>query len=556
MIPKRSIVFLAILVVAMSALAPIGCNVLLGGGYVVGAEDGGATQPDSSTPDNYAAPTSDSGDAGTPPDTYVVDACAIVPMDKQQFESACTNASCQPFDNPGRNTNCEGGTICPALPTPDAGATTTPDAGAPIPDGGVSCFSLTQGPAGGVMPQPIVYATGSTAIQPYMARIAQVLESLNIGSVVYLGSGSCLGVNAMLNGTPLQQVSIQNKATIPPQATYYDSVLNNGQVQSGTCYLDNPIPLPDLGISDVFPTTCDPQLISQGGLPNTLHDFFGPVQTMELVVPSTSMEQSVSTEALYMVFGFGAGSGVTPWTNPGYLEVRASSSGTQNMIAATIGVPATQWQGVANSSSTGVLDAIIDVAKGLNVDGGAGEPSYPDETMGILASDVADPSRMYLKPLALQDVGQSCGWYPDSTQTAFDKQNVRDGHYPIWGPSHLIAAVNTTGAPVNPAVTTVINALNGADTMVDGTLDVIQFYASSHIIPECAMHVQRTEDGHDYAPFAPTVSCSCYYDLEATGATSCKPCKTDPDCADAGASTTCQTFGIPPVGYCEPPGNQ
>jgi NAD-dependent DNA ligase len=95
-------------------------------------------------------------------------------------------------------------------------------------------------------------------------------------------------------------------------------------------------------------------------------------------------------------------------------------------------------------------------------------------------------------------------------------------------------------------VTTVIDTLNGANTAVTATLDVIQFYASSHIIPNCAMHVQRQQDGHDYAPYAPAVSCSCYYDLQATGNTSCQKCSQDSDCADAGASTTYQKFGNPP----------
>jgi hypothetical protein len=71
------------------------------------------------------------------------------------------------------------------------------------------------------------------------------------------------------------------------------------------------------------------------------------------------------------------------------------------------------------------------------------------------------------------------------------------------------------------------------------------------------MHVQRADDGHDYKPYAPITACSCYYDLQATGQTSCKSCSQDSDCAKApGGATTCvKAFGIPPVGYCEPPGS-
>ncbi len=56
----------------------------------------------------------------------------------------------------------------------------------------------------------------------------------------------------------------------------------------------------------MFPTTCVPALVAQGGLPNNLHDFYGPVQTMEMVVPATSPETSISSEAAYMVWGSAA----------------------------------------------------------------------------------------------------------------------------------------------------------------------------------------------------------------------------------------------------------
>jgi len=489
-------------------------------------------------------------------------------MNKAAFESACTNAMCAPFDNATRNTLClEGGTLCPAVPMPDSGAPPPVDSGAPVDSGGAvdsgappadsgptypSCFSLTQGPAGGALPSTVVVATGSTAIQPYMARVAQVLESLNIETVVYLGAGSCFGVSGMLNP---QTNTLQE---IGATATYYDPALDaNGNVQQGTCAIDDPTKIADLGISDVFATTCVPALINQGGLPNNLHDFFGPVQVMEMVVPATSSESSISNAAAYMVWGFGNNSGVAPWTDSNFLLQRSASSGTQNMIAAQIGLPPGDWQGIPNKSSTNVLTGLTNVANGKGVDGGPTSESNPvSKTMGILASDVADSNRQTLKPLAFQDVGQSCGWYPDSTASSFDKANVRDGHYPIWGPSHLIAYADAQGNEMNAAVKTLVDAMNGRNTQVLQTLDIIQFYAKNHIVPTCAMHVQRADDGHSYSAYAPATSCSCYYDLKATGQTSCQTCSHDSDCANApnGATTCVNVFGIPPVGYCEPPG--
>jgi hypothetical protein len=387
-----------------------------------------------------------------------------------------------------------------------------------------------------------------------MARIAQVLESLNIETVVYLGAGSCFGVNAMLSP------GANTLKIIGATATYYDPALDsNGNVQSGTCAIDDPSKLADLGISDVFPTTCVPALASQGGLPNNLHDYFGPVQVMEMVVPAPSNETSISSEAAYMVWGFGNASGVSPWTDEAFLLQRSSSSGTQNMIAAAIQLPAGLWHGVSNKGSGNVLSAISNVANGKGIDGGpTSDPNAAQKTMGILASDVADSNRQVLKPLAFQDVGEACGWYPDSTSASYDKTNVRDGHYPIWGPSHLVAYSDANGNETNAAVKTLVDAMNGRNQSVLATLDIVAFYAKSHIIPTCAMHVQRSQDGHDYQPYAPANSCSCYYDLQATGQTSCTKCQHDSDCTNApGGATTCVAlYGLPPQGYCEPPGTQ
>jgi ABC-type phosphate transport system substrate-binding protein len=600
MTSKTAMPGLALLATMVAVAA--GCDTLLGGGYSIASNDGALAPRDSGTAPDAPGAADGAADARADAGGDAADGCSANPQTKSQFESACGgNAMCAPFDNAARNTLCgDGGVDCPRVPQPDGGSAdaavadagsseagahdagaleggpedasdegdgdanedvdaTASDAGSgthgdagDAGSGYPSCFSLTHGPMGGALPAPIVYATGSTAIQPYVARVAQVLESLSIASVVYLGAGSCLGVDAMIDPThyPLRKLG----AT----ATVYDPALDmNGNVQTGTCAVDDPGRLADVGISDVFPTTCDPELASQGGLPNNLHDFFGPVQVMELVVPTTSMQKSISAEAAYMVWGYGSASGVAPWTDESFLLQRSSTSGTQNMIGASIGLNPAQWHGVKNATSSAILAAIENIVAMRAIDGGpGGDPTATEKTMGILASDVADNNRQVLRALAFQDVGQKCGFYPDSTQSAFDKANVRDGRYPIWGPSHFVVYADANGNPTNAAAKTLIDALSGTSAQVLATLDIVQFYAKSHIIPTCAMHVTRSSDGHDYEPYSPPISCSCYYDLQTTGQTTCVPCNSDSDCKSApGGATTCvNVFGMPPVGYCEQPG--
>jgi len=178
--------------------------------------------------------------------------------------------------------------------------------------------------------------------------------------------------------------------------------------------------------------------------------------------------------------------------------------------------------------------------------------------MGILASDVGDSIRTYARPLAFQDKGESYAWLPDSSPTSFDKENVRNGHYPIWGPSHFITQVNDHDEP-NPLVAKLITALNGTDVEINATLDVIGLYAKSHIVPQCAMKVQRTSDGQSYSQYIPpgSTACDCYYDYVLNNEVSspCQSCTTAAGCATApGGATSCNVYGIPAHGFCEKPG--
>ncbi len=467
--------------------------------------------------------TADGGDGSTGPDggggdgSTLPDGCAV-PKDKVEFERSCTLSACTPFDNSRVPLTDGSERPLPPYTPPDGGTTASlPDAGAlPL------CSALTNP----------VYATGSTALQLSIQTAAQLLEKTQGFTLVYQGTGSCVGVNAMVSPSYVMNgiaFSIDPNATDPTQSS--------AQI---LCSLE-PAGVPaDLGISDVFASTCLGSATQT--LPTGIQENFGPVQIMEFVVPKGSSETSISAEAAYNVYGFGADSMVSPWTDPTLIFQRTGTSGTQNMIAAAIGVPAAQWMGVTNSSSSGVLLALQNAAT---------DNTKAPKAIGILSSDYADNNRGALKPLAYQDTGQSCGYFPDSTATAEDKKNVRDGHYPIWGPSHFYNRVDpATGKALNPGTAAFIDELSGV-TPVAG-VDLLAFYAKDHILPLCAMQVTRTSDGQDYSPITPAKGCGCYYELQATGApaSTCVSCKTSADCSPS--APNCNLFGTPAVGFCEP----
>jgi hypothetical protein len=233
---------------------------------------------------------------------------------------------------------------------------------------------------------------------------------------------------------------------------------------------------------------------------------------------------------------------VSPWSDPTELQIRSAASGTQAMIAAAIGVPPAQWRGVGNSTSSGVGTALVTA-------GQSGNATVVNSALGILASDYLLQNAQTLRGLAVQDENSSCGYFPSTTSTAHDDANVRNGHYPLWGPSHFYARVDPqTQIPLKAGVSQFIDGVSGV-TALPG-LDLVGEYAAKGLVPLCAMSVSRSDDGGDYTPYKPSLTCNCYFDLIATGATSCTTCNTNADCPSR--APNCNKFGaLPQQGYCD-----
>jgi ABC-type phosphate transport system substrate-binding protein len=349
------------------------------------------------------------------------------------------------------------------------------------------------------LPNP-VYISGSSAVKPFAAKVGAELRQLDPPiTVVYQGPGSCVGVD-YLTKDPAPQLMASG--------VIFD---NDGKDITGGCTVSSDTPA-DIGVSDVYPSSCGVET-----LPSGVTDFFGPIQAMTFAVPKTSTQTIISAEAAYLVYGFGNDSEVSPWVDDTRIEQRSASSGTQQMIGAAIKVPAAKFKGHANSGSGDVVTSLTTSA-GLGADAA-------DKAIGILATDRADISRDKLTVLGYQHYGQSCAYWPDSTGTSFDKANVRDGHYAIWGPLHMLARTSA-----NANVKKVIDYLTGAET--PSTFDLIQLEAKTGVVPECAMRVQRTKEIGELTSFMPTKSCECKFVKEATGGTpdGCTACEQASDC--------------------------
>ncbi len=372
----------------------------------------------------------------------------------------------------------------------------------------------------------VVYVSGSTAVQPVLQGLSKSLTPTV--SIVYASAGSCAGVAAIL-GTPL--------AAGGP-ATYWDST---GAAK--TCNLPAAPQLVDVGVSDVFATSCPTVTAAQLTTAKVRdYDTF-LAQVMEFVVPGGdggSDQTAISAEAAYLTFGLG-NNGATPWDNQALFAIRNNTSGTQIMLAKAIGLDVNKWLGVNDGGSGNVQAHITNrvIPNGTLAGGGAADPK---KLIGILSSGEADKDPVKIKKLAFQGTGQTCAYWADSGVSALDKKYVRDGHYPVWGPLHVLAKADDQGVPTSAAAKALIDAFSATTT------DLLDIEINANVVPLCAMNVTRDSEVGPMSSIQPAGSCGCYFDSKraATLPAECKACTTaNAATVCTGARTKCN------FGFCE-----
>jgi hypothetical protein len=394
--------------------------------------------------------------------------------------------------------------------------------GAPLP----ACSSLVN---------PLYIMSGDTQV-PVLKTLGKALrQGPNPITLVWFATGSCTIIDALYNGTPLKQVP----SYIPSDATWDPST---GAVP--TCALESAGHAVDIGIPIVFPEAC-----TSNPAPAGLAAFKGPVQSMLFVVPHSASPIAISSDQALQIFSTGAAANIAPWTDEKFYFIRTPTKGVEVSLGKLIGLDPTKWLGNQINASN---DVVTDVAS---------SPA-PEKTLGILGSETYDSAtnRANLKALAFQARGQSNGYLPDSTATAFDKRSLREGHYVAWAHVFYLtkvssldsAAIADGAAPGDAGVATPVNAnaklfidilTNTADPGIPSGLDPVALVAQKGIVPLCAMAVTRSTEGGNLSLFAPPDPCGCYYESKVgTAPASCTACTASTTCA---AGTTCRH------GFCE-----
>ena len=428
-----------------------------------------------------------------------------VPSTAAQFANACSAATCQPFDNCKRAGECGVDAGAPPLTTPGAlGAVPPPVNTETAPT--INCVDPSR--------PNLIFVTGSTNFPPLLKAVAPLLAAGSPAyQTVFLPQTSCKGAAAVFDPDVTKHVI---KDTVGNWA-----YLVNPDGSTTYCLLGADGATIDVGESDVFAETC-------GYNPTDgIADYDGPIQAITFVVPSASSQRVISAEAAHIIFGSGGDNGrITPWDDPTLYFIRSSGTGTIQLPARAIGVPATGWWGIDRLSADNLTASLEGI-----------DPTSAEKAIGVLSSDFADRSRANLRELMFQEYGQACGYLPDSSDATYDKANIRDGHYPIWGPIHLFTS-NANSVPSEAAGALVTQF--AVPRLAQGLLDAI---IAAGYVPQCGMKVQRSEEMGPLASYQPQFGCGCYYDAKVNGKSSCTPCKGPGDCPSA--TPACN------YGYCE-----
>jgi len=392
-----------------------------------------------------------------------------------------------------------------------------------------------------------VYVAGANAAGPYLETLSQLLAAETPPvNLVWLSLPSCQAVTDFTTST-----------AVGSTVTYWTPAAGGGTPTQSTCTPVTPVAV-DASVSDVYASTCF--AATAGSLAAGEKEFAGPVQAMVFAVNPNSNQTVISEDAAHVVFkDIGVTSfTVSPWTSPTSLFIRTGATqgaGVRFMIGTALGFADTDWS--ADIPTSNVLSSQTTLLGDL-----AAATANANATLGTLSSTVTDTSRVgsssttQVQVLAFQAKGQSCGYFPDSSPTALDKLNVREGRYVIWGPLHFITSVsagvpvsssNPGDAPTNAAVATLIDLVTLDHSLTDTELEQsIAAAANAGVIPDCAMRVQRigevTPTSVEYSYLPPEGSCGCYWESQTSTAApaGCTRC-----------TTTSSTCPVCRYGYCE-----
>jgi ABC-type phosphate transport system substrate-binding protein len=380
------------------------------------------------------------------------------------------------------------------------------------------------------LPNPLV-VTGSADFEPVLAELAVKLAVESPATTIVtvaVGSQtrSCAGVRSVV------------------EATDFGGLPGRSYSRNGTTIATSPCTFAsgqtaDVAISEVFYETCTnvPQPRPAG-----IADLLGPVQPVLFVGSKANTGDYLSHDEARSLFGCGVSSArpvAGRYNDPTWVFCRDAAAGTQMTIARNLSLADSALPGCRffNADSKLIVDLVVrdDPATTTVV-----EYVPPPSAIGFSSAGAFDRQRTALNQIAFQAPGQTKAFHADSSKAVFDRRNVRDGHYPIWGYIHFIA--RTSGGNVSPRVSELVGWINGTKTSAG--IDAFDLSLKAGLIPQCAMKVKRSADGGLLSPFTPPKACHCAFEAQSAQIIppGCVPCASASACT---GGLTCQH------GFCD-----
>lgn len=358
-----------------------------------------------------------------------------------------------------------------------------------------------------------VYVAVTPAAEQYVEKIAQLLQldDPNPLPVIWQVTSSCRAAESVvLDNTP--SGSCAPGACLTGTAKVWP--LDRSPVK--TCELDNKNGTHiHLAVSDVFPSSC-PSLAAKPT--SGVLDLLGPVSSYALVMSAQAMEGAIHAEEAHFVFGAGKVAGVKPWLNDSAVVLLGDRDAGPLLLAPRIKLPIGKWR---TGRQVYTADEVF-----------ASLPAEPASSLSILPTTLIDKRRSDVRVLGFQSIGQHGAFFPDRKSNTFDKQNVRDGHYPLWGYMHMLLLAD----PVRPTQALSTAAARVADILIGkekvATRDTVPMQLSQGFVPQCAMRVAKMNDSAPLTPAPASNACHCWFEKNVTGGVlNCGECKDGMTCS-------------------------
>ncbi|MBL9003730.1 MAG: hypothetical protein JNJ46_05750 [Myxococcales bacterium] len=357
-----------------------------------------------------------------------------------------------------------------------------------------------------------VYVATTPAAEQYVEKIAQFLQldDANPLPVIWQVTTSCRAAESVVldtspTGPCASGACLKGTAKVWP--------LDRSPVK--TCELDANGTHIHVAVSDVFPASC--RKLATKPISGVL-DVLGPISPYAMVMSAQATEAAIHAEEAHFVFGEGQMAKVKPWLNDSAVVHLSDQDAGPLLLSPRIKLPIGNWRTGRQVTSPD------EVFTSLTME--------PATALSILPTTLIDRRRADVRVLGFQSIGQRGAFFPDRKTNTFDKQNVRDGHYPLWGYMHLLMLAD----PVRPtqalslAAARVADILSGKEKVA--ARDTLPMQVTHGFVPQCAMRVAKASDGAPLTPAPAKDACHCWFEKNVQGGLlNCGECKDGMTCS-------------------------